>query len=283
MSAVLLSLLLSSLMSPQVLADGARRVIALAPHSVELIYALGAGDRLIATTEFADYPEAARSVPRIGGYNGIQIEKVLALNPDLIVAWESGNKSQDIERLESLGLDVFRSRIVSIDAVATELRALGKLLALETTAEAIAQAYEAKLASIREANMSKPPVRFFYQLWLEPLKTLTAESWVNEILHSCGGENIYPHHDGSAYPQVSLEGVLIGKPEVIIVPSHHGTARATIDHWQQWPEIPAVRNAHIYSFDGDILHRASLRILQGLEEVCAVFDQVRAKRAQTNH
>ena len=279
---VCIALLMVGVFSKAVWAAGAQRVIALAPHSVELIYALEAGDRLVATTDYADYPEAARSVPRIGGYHGIQIEKALAMNPDLVIAWDGGNKSQDIDRLESLGLRVYRSRIVSIDAVADELRTLGTLLDLTEKAEALAQGYEAELAAIRAANANKPRVRFFYQLWLDPLKTLTSESWVNEIPRSCGGENIFDRHDSSAYPQVSIEGVLIGKPDVIIVPSHHGTAKAATDHWQRWPEIPAVRNGHIHGFDGDLLHRASLRLVQGLRDVCAVFDQVRGEREHTN-
>lgn len=260
----------------------AQRVIALAPHTVEHLFALGAGERIVATTDFANYPEAALAIPRVGGYNGLQIEKVFELQPDLILAWQDGNKAEDIERLESLGLPVNRSKIESIDAVPERLRELGEMLGLQERAEALAQQFMHEIAAIRSENARKPPVRFFYQLWLEPLKTLTPGSWVNETLRSCNGVNVFPDQGDSDYPQVSLENVLLKAPEVIIVPSHHGDVIASGERWKAWPEIPAVQHQHIYYIDGDLLHRPTLRVLEGMREVCRVFDRVRKDQASNN-
>jgi len=254
----------------------AQRIVALAPHTVELMYSLGAGDRIIATTEFADFPAKAKEIPRVGGYNGLQIERIFELQPDLVLAWDGGNKGEDIDRLEQLGLRVVRSKIESIDEISSHLELLGGLMGLEAEAGQIAQDFRDELAQVRARNHKKPSVRFFYQLWLEPLKTLTSDSWVNESLHSCGGENVFSPQTGSAYPQVSIETVLLKEPQVIIVPSHHGDVIATGEVWQAWPEIPAVANKHIYSIDGDILHRPTLRVLQGMREICRVFDLIRS-------
>ena len=254
----------------------AQRIVALAPHTVELMYSLGAGERIIATTEFADFPAEAKEIPRVGGYNGLQIERIFELQPDLVLAWDGGNKGEDIDRLEKLGLRVVRSQIESIDEIPSHLELLGELLGLEAEAHQIAQDFRDELAQVRGRHYEKPSVRFFYQLWLEPLKTLTSDSWVNESLHSCGGENVFSPQTGSAYPQVSIENVLLKEPQVIIVPSHHGDVIATGEMWQAWPEIPAVADAHIYYIDGDILHRPTLRVLQGMREVCRVFDLIRS-------
>ena len=254
----------------------AKRIVALAPHTVELMYSLGAGERIIATTEFADYPPVAKNIPRVGGYNGLQLERIFEMQPDLVLAWDGGNKGEDIDRLEQLGLRVVRSQVESIDEIPEHLAVLGELMGMQASAGKVAQNFRDELAKIRDSNSHKARVRFFYQLWLEPLKTLTSDSWVNESLRSCGGENVFAPVGGSAYPQVSIENVLLKAPQVIIVPSHHGDVIATGEMWQTWPEIPAVAKEHIYYIDGDILHRPTLRVLEGMREICEVFDRVRA-------
>jgi len=254
----------------------AQRVIALSPHAVEMLFLLGAGERIVATTKFADFPEQALSIPRIGGYNGIQIEKILALNPDLIIAWEDGNKTQDIEQMEKLGLNVYRSQTRSLDQIAQELITFGEMLGLETKGKRAAEQFTQRLKRIRDVNQNKRPVRFFYQLWDEPLRAMAAGSWINTVMESCQGVNVFddPSLD---YPQVSIENVLVSAPEAFVVPSHHGTLNANADRWKKWPEIPAIANNHIYFIEGDLLHRFSTRILDGMERVCLAFDKVRAQ------
>lgn len=259
-----------------------QRIIALAPHTVELLFSLGVGDRIIATTDFATYPEAAQSIPRIGGYNGLQIEQAYALQPDLVLAWESGNRAEDLARLESLGLRVDRGDIPTIGDIPQRLRDLGRLLHVEEKAEALASQFAQELRTIQEQHAAKAPVSFFYQLWLEPLKTLTPGSWVNDIPRSCGGQNIFADQGPHFYPQVSIENVLLKQPEVIIVPSHHGDVIASGDMWKDWPEIPAVANKQIHFIDGDLLHRPTLRVLDGLKRVCTIFDQIRAESTNSS-
>lgn len=261
----------------------AERIIALAPHAVEMLYTIGAGDLIVGTAEYSDYPEAAKAIPRVGGYNGINMEKVMSLEPDLIIAWESGNKAKDLEQLERLGFRIYFSKTDRITDIPKALLRLGEAVGREESAQASAQAFEKRLAEIKQANLAKPKVRFFYQLWLEPLKTLTAGSWINPVLTACGGENIFPEKGDMHYPQVSMESVLIQAPHAIVIPSHHGTLTASDEHWTAWPEIPAVKNQHIFYIDGNILHRYTTRILDGMEAVCQAFDKVRDHQSFNIH
>lgn len=258
------------------------RIIVLAPHSVEMLFRLDAGDMIVGTTEYSDYPEAANAIPRIGAHTGINMEKVLALEPDLIIAWESGNPKKDLEQMDKLGLNVYRSKTDSISDIPKEFIYLGKLIGKEAKAKEVVEDFNARLEQIRQANAHKSKVPFFYQLWLEPLRTLTEGSWINPILSYCGGVNIFPAKGDMHYPQVSMENVLLNMPEAIIIPSHHGAANVSADHWSNWPEIPAVKNENIYFINGDILHRYTYRILEGMEAVCAAFDEVRNKSI-SNH
>jgi len=254
----------------------AQRIVALSPHSVELLYALGVGDRIVATTEFADYPEEANHIERIGGYHGIQTERIMELKPDLIVAWEGGNRSEDLALLASLGLPVYRSETKRLRHIADEVLALGKMTGKETQAQQLVQSFHQQLDELTRANKDKAPVTFFYQLWAAPLRTISTASWINEMLAICGGQNITTDTE-LGYPQVSLESVLLGQPQAIIIPSQHGHDNGEISglDWNQWPEIPAVKNQHIYRINGDILHRFSLRVVDATQELCNTFDKVR--------
>ncbi len=255
-----------------------QRIIALSPHSVELLFEIGAGERIIGTVDYADYPEAANRIPRIGGYHGIQIERVLAMQPDLIIAWEGGNPARDLDRMEELGLPVYRSTTKALDDIATELERLGGMLGMEEQGKAAAQRFRARWQNIRLANANKAPVSFFYQLWGNPLKTMAAGSWINELLTSCGGVNIF-NDPALDYPQVSTETVLLQAPQAMIIPSHHGRAVEIKAQWKNWPEIPAVANGHIFFINGDWVHRFSTRVIKGMEAICEAFDEVRVAAA----
>ncbi|MFT5591831.1 MAG: vitamin B12 transport system substrate-binding protein [Oceanicoccus sp.] len=275
MSACILILLCLTGVSHGEAKQGAQRIIALAPHAVELVYMLGAGDRIIGTTQYADFPDAAKVIPRIGGYAGIQLERVLELKPDLIIAWKGGNKDQDIEQMQALGLPVYLSITKKLDDIPKEMLVLGEKLGLQETAQQHAQAFNQQLAMLRKENLNKPKVTVFYQLWSEPLRAMAAGSWINELITGCGGVNVF--NDNSLdYPQVSIETVLLEKPDVIIIPSQHGSKIEAGDKWGVWPEIPAVKNKQIHFINGDIVHRFSGRILQGMQAVCNVLDQARA-------
>ncbi len=256
------------------------RIVALAPHSVELLYTLGVGDKIVGTSEFADYPEVAKSIPRVGGYSGINLERVLELAPDVVIAWEGGNSPGDIKQIEKLGIQVYRTQTKQLGDIAEELKILGALVGEPKRGRQEAAKFTERLNRLRTTYGQRKPISFFYQLWANPLKGMAAGSWINEVLEGCGGENVLTNTDNH-YPSVSMENVLVLAPEVIIQPSQHGTDQWNAIDWQRWQEIPAVKNNHIYPVNGDLLHRFSTRILDGMFVVCERLDGVRRQREKS--
>ena len=274
--------LLLLLSGQQVHADEnqAQRIIALSPHSVEILFLLGAGDRIVGTTMFADYPEAAKDIARVGGHTGIQIDRVLELEPDLVIAWEGGNPEKDLTRITQLGLKLYKSSTKNLEGIPDEIERIGALIGLKEEGRIQATRYRERLAAIRAEYAHRSPVSFFYQLWSKPLRAMAKGSWINQMFEGCGAQNIFndPSQD---YPQVSMEVVIESKPEVIVVPAHHG-GEISVELWEAWPEIPAVANENIVFFDGDLLHRFSYRTLDGMQQVCDTFQTIRASRLETN-
>ncbi|MGI2259256.1 cobalamin-binding protein [Shewanella sp. GXUN23E] len=270
MRALLLCLIL---IGPVTVAEAAaQRIVALSPHAVEMLYAIGAGDSIVATTEHADFPEAAKAIPRIGGYHGIQLEKLLALSPDLVVVWGGGNRQQDIDKMRELGLPLYNSDAKTLDAVADELEQLGQLTGHQTQANALAASLRQQLAQLRQSNQHKPGIKVFYQLWSQPLMTVADGSWIQQILTVCGADNVFAASP-SPYPQISLENVLLTSPQVILQSQDAGNIQG-ID-WSAWPDIPAVRQQQIYQLNADLLHRAGPRVVEGVKATCDVLDKAR--------
>ncbi|WP_244325807.1 cobalamin-binding protein [Shewanella aestuarii] len=248
------------------------KIIALSPHAVEMLYAIGAGELIVATTDHADFPQAAKHIPRIGGYYGIQIERIIELEPDLIVVWQSGNKLEDINQIKRLGFNVFNSDPKNLDDVASELEALGELTGNQDKAAKVAANYRHQLADIRAENQLKSPVKVFYQLWSTPLMTVAKGSWIQYIIEACHGDNVF-YDAASDYPQVSVENVLLTMPEVILQSQDEGNVLGV--DWSKWPELPAVKEKHIYQLNADLLHRASPRAIQGVQLVCDTLNRAR--------
>lgn len=260
------------LCSTDVQAQPAKRIIALSPHAVEMLYAIGAGDTIVAATDYADYPEAAKKIPRIGGYYGIQMERVMELNPDLIVVWDSGNKAEDINQLRTLGFNLYGSDPKTLEGVAKELEELGQLTGHVEEASKAAAAYRAELIRLRVENAKKSEPKVFYQLWSTPLMTVSKNSWIQQIISVCHGQNVF-YDAASDYPQVSLENVLLTLPDVILQSEEEGNVKGV--DWRQWPEIPAVKNQNIYQINADLLHRATPRALLGVQALCDALDKAR--------
>ncbi|RYV02446.1 cobalamin-binding protein [Shewanella sp. OPT22] len=253
-------------------AKPAKRIIALSPHAVEQLFAIGAGNSIIAAVDHAGFPERAKKIPSIGGYHGIQIERVLELNPDLIVVWGKGNKPDDIKRLKELGFKIYDSSPSTLNGVATDLLRLGELTGHQQQAESVAKEYQQQLKQIRSDNIEKTKVKVFYQLWSNPLMTVAKNSWIQQLISACHGDNVF-YSASSDYPQVSVENVLLTKPSVILQSKDKGNVLG-ID-WSKWPSIPAVKLHHIYQLDADLLHRPTPRAILGIKAVCHALDKAR--------
>ncbi len=169
----------------------ATRIVSLAPHLTELLFAIGAGDRLVGVTGFSDYPPAATALPRVGGLYGLDVERLLALKPDLVVAWRSGTAEAELDTLERLGLRVFRNEPRTLDDIATTMARLGTLTGDEPGANAAAADFRARVATLRDTYASRSPVRVFYQVWNDPLMTIGGPQPITQVIELCGGRNVF--------------------------------------------------------------------------------------------
>ena len=193
----------------------ARRIVTLAPHAAESLYAAGAGDKLVGTVDYSDYPPEAKKVPRVGGYSRVDLEAVAALKPDLVLAWESGNNMTQVDKLKALGLTVYVSQPNTIDNVASQIERIGQLAGTEAVANATAERFRKRLDSLRSAHAAKPKVRVFYQIWKTPLLTVGGPQIISDAIKICGGENVFGHLKQMA-PNVTVEAVLEADPEAIV-------------------------------------------------------------------
>ncbi|MBQ4832812.1 cobalamin-binding protein [Pseudoalteromonas sp. MMG010] len=243
------------------------RIIALAPHIVENLYAIGAGDLIVGTVDYADYPSEAKLIPRIGGYYGISLEKVLALKPDIVLAWKGGNKALDLAQLERLGIKVHFSNPTSLNDIADDIRHLGEVTEKQIQANKVASEFSRRLANITLEQSTHQSVSVFYQLWSEPMMTAAKGTAIDQIISLCKGDNVFSEAS-TQYPQISIENVVITKPQIIITPQQHANKPQPEVLWNEWPEIPAVKNQQFISINADLLHRLTPRVLTGVQQLC---------------
>ncbi|NRA69780.1 MAG: cobalamin-binding protein [Gammaproteobacteria bacterium] len=270
-----LSLLLFLLCYSQFsIARSAQRIVALSPHSVELLFAIGAGSKIVGSIDSADYPDAAKKLNFVGNYHGLVIEKIIALKPDLIISWASGNKTDQIEQLKKLGFNVVNSDPKSLDDIAENIRLLGQLTDLTKKSEQVAKIYEQQLAEIKARYQTKAKIKVFYQLWSKPLMTISNKSWINQLIENCGATNVFANNQ-TAYPQISIENVLVTNPQVILIPSDNNTRNHDIFGWEKWTYLEAIKNHHIYYPDATLLHRPTPRLLTAMAQMCQQIDRAR--------
>ncbi len=256
----------------------AQRIVSLAPHLTELLFAAGAGAHVVGVGAFADYPEAAKKLPQVGDSAMLDLERIVALKPDLLVVWRDGNSPQQLARLATLGIPMYASELGTLADIAGTLRRLGQLAGTEAAANARAEAYELRLRSLRERYAGRPPLRVFYQVWQRPLLTFNDRHLVMQGLALCGAKNVFGAL-APLVPTVGEEAVVAADPDVIVTGRAGPDAPDGLDAWRRMPRLKAVRQgALIVVVDPDTLHRSSDRIVDGLDHLCARLDTVRAKR-----
>mgnify|MGYP000155973096 CR=1 FL=1 len=256
-----------------VLSKPAQRVISLAPHLTEVVYAVGGGDQMVATVAWSDFPEEAKALPIIGSNNKINYEALLSYNPDLVLVWHSGNGDGIVRRLVSLGLNVYVNEPRKLNNIPTTLHKIGQLIGREVEAKTVAQRFLASLESLQQQYRNLRTVDVYYQIWQSPLITFGGGHLVSDVLTLCGAENVFADA-GPLVPRVGLESVLAVDPEVIIV-GQYTQVEAAFDSWRQWPQLRAVAQGHLYSVDPYLLHRHTPRIIQGALQLCDAIDKAR--------
>ena len=255
------------------LAQPAQRIISLAPSMTELLFSLGAGERIVGVMDFSDYPEQARLLPVVGRFDMLDMERIIALQPDLVVAWRSGNPRASVQRLKDLGINVYVAEPESLFSIADHLTRLGVLTAQQAEAQVLREHFEQSLASLQADYAQRTPVSVFYQVWHSPIISVGGAELINDMITLCGGRNIFA--ELPVGPKVNLEDVLQRNPQVIIASGSSPEAPSWLNDWLNWPRLQAVQNQHLYSIAPDIVQRHSMRALQGAAMMCEHIDRAR--------
>ncbi len=254
------------------LAQPARRIVSLAPHLTEQLFAIGAGDLIVGTTDFADFPAAAAGLPRVARAHSVDLERVSAARPDLILIWGSGFPPATIDAVRRLGVPTFVSEPARLADIATSLQRLGTLTARQ--ADRAAGDFNAKLGALRERYRGRREVRVFYQVWSDPLMTLGGRHVISEAISVCGGRNVFANLTPIA-PRVSTEAVLAADPEVIMTAEPGGKPSEALATWKRFERLTAVKRNLLVTLDADRMNRHGPRILDETESMCAAIDRAR--------
>ena len=253
----------------------ARRIVSLAPHITENLFSAGAGHLVAGTVNHSDYPAAARAVKRVGGYDNFDIELILALQPDLVIAWKEGNPFHLVEKLERLGLTLYINEPQRLEDIGRDIVQFGALTGAEDQARETARRFAAALSRLRARHARAEKISVFYQVWPKPLVTVTERQLIGSVIALCGGANIFADLKALT-PQISQEAVLTRNPDAIIT-SGMGAARPDwLDHWKRWSFLTAVAHDNLFFINPDLIQRYTVRILSGAQQVCEALQTARS-------
>lgn len=256
-------------------AEPARRIISLAPNLTELTFTAGAGDKLVGVDQYSDFPEAARTIARIGDAFRVDFERVLSLRPDLVLAWDTGTSTGVIDRLRALQVRVQPLSTQRLADVGQALREIGRLAGTSATADAAAREFEQQIAALRAEYAGRSVLTVFLQVNDKPLYTVNGQQIMSEIVELCGGRNVFAQLDKFA-PEVGVEAVIAANPQVIIATDYSGAS--ALAQWQRWPNIAAVKQGNIYNLPPDDVTRATTRLARGAAELCRTLEKARRKQ-----
>jgi iron complex transport system substrate-binding protein len=243
-----------------------QRIVALAPSVTEMIYAVKQQRRLVGVTRFSNYPPPARKLPRVGSYIQLDVERIVALQPDLVIAIKDGNPLSAVEQLEAVGLPVYAVNPLDLDSVMQSMLALGDLMGAKAQARRVVGDMQARIAKVKAclSHASRRP-RVFFQIGVSPIVSVGSDTFIHTLISMAGGVNVAA---GSApYPRYSREQVIALAPDVMVISSmeRHTQFEQVKAGWMQWPAIPAARNRAIYIAPPDLFDRPSPRLVDALE------------------
>jgi iron complex transport system substrate-binding protein len=258
------------------LAHPVRRIVSVAPHLTELLFAAGLGPAVVGVDAWSDYPAAAQRLPRIGDSAQLDLERIVALKPELVVVWADGTSARQLQRLRALRLPVYFSRLRRLEDVAATLRRFGALAERPAVAEAAARRYEDGLQALRQRYAARRELRVFYQIWRRPLLTINGQHFISQALALCGARNVFAAL-GPLTPTLDEEAVVAADPDVIAASRQDSGGADPLSGWRALRGLRAVRHDALLLLDADTLHRPTDRLLQGATELCQGLDALRAR------
>ena len=256
------------------LAEPAQRVVSLSPGATELLFSAGAGDRVVAVSAWSDYPAEAADLPQVGDSNRLDLEAIVSLAPDLVVAWVDGNSRSQLERLSDLGIHVFWLAPRTFDDIAAAVSDLALLTGLPDLGNERAEAFRAEMAALEAQYADVRPVKVFYQIWEQPLMTVNREELISKAITLCGGVNVFGELP-RLVPRISREAVLEANPEAIIT-AGSSDDRQWLEAWREFPGLAAVAADNLFLEPPDLLARPTLRMADGARHLCQTLEQARA-------
>ena len=258
------------------LAGPAQRIVSLAPHATEMLFAAGAGGALVGVVAHSDWPAAARTLPRVGDAAALDLERIASLRPDLVVAWPYTAPAQ-LAALRAQKVAVFVSDPATLAGIPDDVDKLGTLAGTRGIAAVSASALRSRIADLAAKHAQAARLRVFYEVWNEPLYTVGGRHLISQAIDVCGGENVFASLSIPA-PSVTVEAVLAAAPDVIVGGDDAGKRPAWLDDWKRWPSMPAVRDGNLYGAAGDLLHRPGPRFVDGVAALCADLARARTRR-----
>lgn len=255
----------------------ASRIAALSPGATELVWAAGAGDKVVAVVSFSDYPEQAKEVPSVGSHTRMDLERLMELQPDLVIGWVTGNPTEQIEALKGLGLPVFSIEPRNFEGVSNAIERLARLAGTEAKGFAEADRFRQGIERLERQYREAEPVSVFYQVWDEPLMTVNNEHLIGKVITLCGGVNVFGDLD-RLVPRISAEAVIGANPEAILAGGMGEENRHWLTRWDAFPSIDATAQDNLYFIPPSLIQRPTPRLLQGSQLFCEKLDDARAKR-----
>jgi iron complex transport system substrate-binding protein len=247
------------------------RIVTLAPHLAEVAFAAGAGAKLAGVSSFSLHPAEAERLPVVASHGRIDIERLIALRPDLVLAWQSGNSPLQIDRLEHIGIRVFVTEVRTLADIPRVVRAVGALAGSVDVAEARAREFESEVEELRLRHARERRVGVFLEIWHRPMLTVNGAHLISDVLRHCGGRNVFAAAK-TLIPLVSREQILDARPEAIVT---SGFGSEALQAWRGLEMVPAVRNRKIYAIDPDWLHAQGPHVLDGVRALCGRLELAR--------
>lgn len=255
----------------------AKRIVALSPGATELVWAAGAGEAVVGVVSYSDYPEEAQSVTSVGSHTRVDMEKLLSLKPDLILAWATGNPKEQTDRLQELDQTLYFTEPHNFEAIATNIERMATLAGTEAEGHKRAESFRAGIADLRERYSDAAPVPVFYQVWDEPLMTINGEHFIHKVVELCGGRNVFADLD-SLVPRIDRESVLAKNPEAIVAGGMGEENRDWLTAWQAFDSLTATRRDNLFFVPPSTIQRPTPRLLEGGQTLCRKLETARERR-----
>lgn len=255
----------------------AQRIAALSPGATELVYAAGAGDRVVAVVSHSDYPPEAKQVQSVGSHTRLDLEALVSLRPDLVVGWVTGNPAEQLESIAALGIPVFYIEPRSFEGISTAIERLAALAGSEAEGEAVAQDFRQGMSELAERHAGAESVSVFYQVWDEPLMTINDGHLIGQVITLCGGVNLFGDLPRDV-PRISIESVLVADPEAIVAGGMGEENRDWLIDWKAFPGLSAVQKENLFFVPPSLIQRPTPRLLEGSRMFCDKLERARERR-----